>query len=470
MKRANILNLKISSQRIDKVYNIRNNPEHTLGKGSFGIVIKAEDKLTGQIRAIKIIKKAQLEQIDADLTLLSNEFNIMIQMDHPNIIRLYEVFEDQRYFYFVMEYMNGRSLYDYLVSGNYELTELSIREIFYQLMKGLQYLHKNGIAHRDIKPENIMFVNNKSNHIKIIDFGVSKYFFSPEDPKKEITLRTQAGSLYYISPEIIEGAYDCRCDIWSAGVILYSLFAGSPPFYDDDPHVVVKKVKNIEYAFKEDVWSNVSPQVIDLIKHMLTKRDIRYSADNVLEHEWMKMNLESKKYVIDVNRLKKFFLKKSLSRYILEMITASGSETDNSVLGELFVQIDEDGDGLISREDLIEGIKSHFSIVDQELIDLIKTTYQSEQRLNYNNFLTCVNSVKNYSNLEKRIEKAFHLIDRKQTGKITGADLRAAFKKMKLEEKKDEKFWDDLIKEIDTTGKGYLDLEDFTNMMKFYIN
>ena len=468
--RSNILNLQVSSQRIDKVYNIRNTPESTLGTGSFGFVVKAEDKTTGQMRAVKIIKKDKLQKIDANLTLLANELKIMLQMDHPNIIRLYEVYEDPKYFYFVMEFMKGNTLFATLLSEDNNLTENSIRMLFADIMRGIRYLHSCGVCHRDIKPENIMFVGKKNSHVKIIDFGVSKYFFSPENPKKEITLRTQAGSLYYISPEIMEGAYDSRCDIWSAGVILYSLFAGVPPFFDMDPNVVLKKVKNMEYDFKEPVWEQVSPQVIDLIRKMLTKRDIRFTADQVLEHEWMKMNLEHKTYEIQLGSLKKFLMGSTFSKYVLEIIAACSSETDNENMGAIFVDIDTDGDGLITRDELLEGIQDHFNIFDKELSDMITTKYKPTQKLNYTNFLTLVNSMNNYSNFDKRVEKAFNLIDRKGTGKIDGVDIQNALKKMKIQDIIENDSWDDLIKEVDKDGKGYLDLNDFKNMMRFYVN
>jgi calcium-dependent protein kinase len=470
MKRSSILNLKISSQRIDKVYNIRNSSEYILGKGNFGIVVKAEEKLTGQMRAVKIINKQKLELIDADLNLLSNEFKILQEMDHPNIIRLYEVYEDPKYFYFVMEFLLGRSLIDRFISEEHKLTEINNREIFYQLIKGLQYLHKNGVAHRDIKPENMIFVNNTNNQIKIIDFGVSKYFFSMKEPSKEITLRTQTGSLYYMAPEIMHGAYDYKCDVWSAGVILYALFAGEPPFYDTDPNIVIKKIQNIELSFSEEVWKNVSPEVIRLIKNILTKSEKRMTTDEILEDPWLKVSLDVKKCVIDPYQLKRFFFGKAFCRYILEIIAACSSETDNQSLGEFFVDIDEDGDGLITREDLIDGLQKKLELFDSQLPELIMKNYATNQKINYNNFLCALNSIKDYTNVDKRIEKAFRIIDRKDKGKITGQDLKRALKAVKAPEYKEDSYWELLIKEIDTEGKGYLNLKDIQEIMKFYIS
>jgi calcium-dependent protein kinase len=470
LKRANLLNLNVSSQRVDKVYNIRNSPEYFLGKGNFGIVIKAEEKLTGQIRAIKIINKQRLETMDADLNLLANEFSILQELDHPNIVRLYEVYEDPKYVYFVMEYLQGWSLFDRLTSEEHMLTEDNNREIFYQLIKGLQYLHKNGVAHRDIKPENMIFVSEDSKQIKIIDFGVSKYFFSPKDPAKEITLRTQTGSIFYMAPEIISGAYDCKCDVWSAGVILYMLFAGEPPFNDEDQNVVKKKIVNIELDFEGEVWKNVSTEVINLIKNILTKSENRFTTDQILEDPWMKVALDAKKCVIDPSRLKKFFLGKAFCRYFLEIIAASSSETDNQSYGEFFVDIDEDGDGVITREDLVDGLQKNLELFDSQLPELIMKTYATNQPINYNNFLSVISAVSTYSNLDKRIEKAFKAIDSNGSGRITGEDVKRALCRAKAQEFKSESYWESIIKEIDPEGKGHLELNDVKAIMKYYVS
>ncbi len=126
-----------------------------------------------------------------------------------------------------------------------------------------------------------MFTNKKFDTVKLIDFGVSKYFFDPQTPSKEITLRTKTGSLFYISPEVADNSYkyDYKCDIWSAGVLLYIMISGEPPFFDYNDFVVLEKVKNLDYSFNNESWKVVSPEIIDLIKHMLTTNKDRYTAD-----------------------------------------------------------------------------------------------------------------------------------------------------------------------------------------------
>jgi calcium-dependent protein kinase len=463
------LNFKFSTQRVDTVYNIRKEPKSIIGKGNFGIVVKAEDKITGQVRAIKIINKTKLLEHDSEMETLTNEFNIMMTVDHPNIVRLYEVYEDQKYIYFVMEYLRGLTLYQLLTSQDYHLTESEIRYLFFQLTKGVQYLHKNGIAHRDLKPENIIFISPKSKELKIIDFGVSKYFISKEGSEKQITLRTQTGSLYYISPEIIEGSYDERCDIWSAGVILYSLFTCIPPFWDMNPDNVIRKIQKYEFDFKHDVWRDVSPNAVDLIKRLLVPKNTRLSTDGILAHPWMKEELADKIQTKTPIGIKKFFFGKALSRFVMQIITACSSETDNQALGELFVRIDQDGDGVISRESLLEGIQTHCKIYDKELSDLIMKRFAPDEKIYYKNFLAAVNALQGYSDFEKRVEKAFSMIDVNARGKIRADDLELAFKRMNLGLPAEFKSWGEMVKDVDQNQKGYLELSDFKAMMSYYV-
>lgn len=473
MDRKQFLNINISTERVDKVYKI-NKEERKLGKGFFGIVVRGEDKVTGQARAIKIIKKEKLQEKSMNLELLSNEYKLMFNIDHPNIIRLFEVYDDAKYIYFVMELLEGNSLFEGMFAEGAQASEKRVRELFFQIMKGIQYLHKNGIAHRDIKPQNIMFLNKKMDQLKIIDFGVSKYFFDSKNPKGEITLRTMTGSLFYLPPEIMEGAYDCRCDIWSAGVLLYMMIAGVPPFYDLNPQIVVEKVKNVDYKFEEEVWKTVSPQVQDLIRNMIAPRDVRFDANQVLNHPWMKMDMVKPEFQVQLNAIKDFFKSSKISKLIREIISAGCSETDSTNMGTLFVDIDDDGDGLITRDELIEGISQRLKICDSELIEAIRKNFPENTRLSYTNFSTVLGSFYTMSNYEGRLVKIFSMLDSNQDGKLTVDDLikyqksqtGRSERKEDEEEETPEKKYASWISEVDSDKKGYLTFEDIKRIMK----
>lgn len=154
-------------------------------------------------------------------------------MDHPNIIKLYEYFEDTKNVYLITEICSGGELFDKIIEKEY-FDEQYAAKIFKQIMQSINYCHSLEIAHRDLKPENFLYeTKDENSDIKVIDFGLSKICYQKNTGKIE-RLKTRAGTPYYISPEVLAGNYDKSCDLWSAGCILYIFLCGYPPFYGDD--------------------------------------------------------------------------------------------------------------------------------------------------------------------------------------------------------------------------------------------
>lgn len=458
-----------SKTDIENDYNI-DTSKKKLGKGNFGFVIIGEKKDTNVKRAIKVVSKKKMKKKGVDLKLLENEARLMMDMDHPNIVRFYDVYEDSGYLYFVLEYLDGGDLFkNFIKKKNLKVNEDLIRNIFKQLIEALKYLHHKGIAHRDIKAENIMFTDSSKNSIKLIDFGVSKYFFDPKLPSKEITLRTATGSLFYISPEIaLQGSkYDCKCDIWSAGVLLYIMVCGLPPFFDNNDFVVVEKVKNCEYDFEDKTWKLVSEELMDLIKNMLVLNEARFTASEVLEHKWMKKKFNEAILKLDLTTVKNFFMGSKFSRFIRKMIITMANEKTKGLEGDLFKMMDEDGDGLISKEDLIEGIENLYNYHDEELIQIIDETFENEDALiSFSKFETIVSDLKNMKNYEEKIGKIYEIFDKKNKGQISVEIVEDILKKYEIvlkEDYKDDKdFFINLVKEV--SGKDFITKEEFLKM------
>ena len=171
----------------------------------------------------------------------------MRTLDHPNVIKLYELFEDARNVYLVMELCTGGELFDKIINKGH-FTEKEAAFIFQQIISAIFYCHKNFIVHRDLKPENFLFQNpDFRSTLKIIDFGLSKIWAKGEDQK---SFRTRAGTPYYIAPEVLAGDYDESCDIWSSGCILYILLCGYPPFYGSSDAQILERVKKGAYSFR----------------------------------------------------------------------------------------------------------------------------------------------------------------------------------------------------------------------------
>jgi len=220
--------------------------------------------------------------------LLGREIEIMKKIDHANVLKLQEVYETEDVIALVMELVNGGELFYKIVEkGNY--SEKDAVRIVRQMMKGVEYLHGQGIAHRDLKPENLLCQMDSRDDYKpfrvvIADFGLSKNFDGGE------ALQTSCGTPDYVAPEVItaEGSYDKSVDMWSCGVITYVLLCGFSPFLSSDQTGLFEKIMKAEYDFPDPEWTHISDNAKDFIRKLLVKdRHTRYNAQQCLEHPWL---------------------------------------------------------------------------------------------------------------------------------------------------------------------------------------
>ena len=214
--------------------------EGTIGEGNYGKVKYATHLITNQSVAIKIINKNRLIR-EGDTERIQNEMNIISTLNHPNILKAYEIFEDDLYYYIVMERPEKGDLFNYICTkGRLTLDEATF--IYYQIVNGISYLQKQKIAHRDLKPENILLTENLI--VKIGDFGLSKYYKS-----SNTRLTTICGSPCYSAPEMLRGNKykPWPIDVWGIGVILYCMICGSLPFEDEKEDILIRKVIQCDY-------------------------------------------------------------------------------------------------------------------------------------------------------------------------------------------------------------------------------
>jgi len=269
-----------------------------MGKGGFSVVYQAERKKDGKEFAVKCIKKKMVE--GDDIKLLRREIQIMKKLAHPNILKLYEVYEDDEQFYLVMELVKGKELFDKIVErGMY--SEKDASNIIRQVVSAVEYLHDNGIAHRDLKPENLLSAGEGDDEIiKIADFGFSKSF--GEEGEK---LMTSCGSPGYVAPEILTAeSYDKSVDLWSVGVIIYILLSGYPPFYADSAPALFKKIMDVKYDFDDSVWDDISESAKDIIRNLLVKDpNKRFTAKQCLNHPWVKGSAANDKATLKMTKV-----------------------------------------------------------------------------------------------------------------------------------------------------------------------
>eukprot|EP01100_Stratorugosa_tubuloviscum_P008637 TRINITY_DN359_c0_g1_i1.p1 TRINITY_DN359_c0_g1~~TRINITY_DN359_c0_g1_i1.p1 ORF type:complete len:346 (+),score=85.84 TRINITY_DN359_c0_g1_i1:35-1072(+) len=290
----------VYSTPIENVYSLGKE----IGRGGFSVVIEGTNKETGEKFAIKSIKKTMAE--GDDIKLLRREIHIMKKVNHPNILKLFEVYEDDETFYLVMELVTGKELFDKIVErGQY--SEKEAANIVRQIVSAVDYLHSNGIAHRDLKPENLLSAEVDGEEIiKIADFGFSKNF-------GEEKLTTSCGSPGYVAPEVLTSeTYDKSVDMWSVGVIIYILLCGYPPFYADNAPALFKKIMDVKYDFEDPSWEDVSEAAKDLIRNLLVKDPKRrYTAKQCLQDPWAQGKVNGAKS-IQLKDLKDLQSKKKL--------------------------------------------------------------------------------------------------------------------------------------------------------------
>jgi serine/threonine protein kinase len=278
-----------------------------LGQGAFAHVF-AGTHLTSRSNkeyAVKKIDRSKMVWGEHDI--LEDEINnLTIVREGPNIVQLYEVYEERDYIFLIMELMNGGELFDRILDKR-TFTEREARECCRCLLKGLDYMHDNRVAHRDLKPENLLLAAGSDTGVKLADFGFAKKVMGQNG------CRTLCGTPGYLAPEILERwpAYDTICDMWSVGVILFLLLGGYLPFEDEDEDKVFERTRNGQYEFHPTYWKKVSTGAKDLVTKLLTVNPKkRYSAKESLDHEWIMLQDTTE---IDQNELNIDKLKASVN-------------------------------------------------------------------------------------------------------------------------------------------------------------
>ncbi|KAJ7199524.1 hypothetical protein O6H91_Y498100 [Diphasiastrum complanatum] len=259
-----------------------------LGRGQFGLIRLCTDKQTGERFACKSIQKSKLVTA-ADVADVRREIRVMQRLaGHPNIVELKAVYEDEEWVHLVMELCEGGELFDYITKKK-TFTEEAAAQVCKTLMEVLQFCHAKGVIHRDLKPENILLGKRGSLlPIKVADFGLAI------NMRRGERFFGMAGSAYYIAPEVLRGDYGPEIDVWSAGVILYILLSGVPPFWDDTEDGIFEAIQFGHLDLSSSPWPSMSSAVKDLLKGMMcpdVKR--RLTPEQVLSHRWILRNCSS---------------------------------------------------------------------------------------------------------------------------------------------------------------------------------
>ncbi|MBZ3870470.1 Myosin light chain kinase family member 4 [Sciurus carolinensis] len=271
-----------------------------LGGGRFGQVHKCEEKATGLKLAAKIIKTRGPK----DKEEVKNEISVMNQLDHVNLIQLYDAFESKNDIILVMEYVEGGELFDRIIDENYNLTEYDTILFIRQICEGIRHMHQMYILHLDLKPENILCVNRDAKQIKIIDFGLARRY------KPREKLKVNFGTPEFLAPEVVN--YDFvsfPTDMWSVGVIAYMLLSGLSPFLGDNDAETLNNILACRWDLEDEEFQDISEEAREFISKLLIKeKSWRISASEALKHPWLSDQKLHSRLKAQVTRFLFFFL------------------------------------------------------------------------------------------------------------------------------------------------------------------
>ena len=449
--------------------------DNILGEGFFGKVFPVTHKATGEKRALKVLSKLQIDENQIEL--LRSEVEISRSIDHPNLIKVYEVFETRTDVMLAMELCTGGDLFHEIMNqeewerapwcftccpllsclyfdGNNQRDKRAYSEkdaagYVRQIMQGVAYLHDKNIVHCDLHMKNILFANPKLNApIKLIDFGLSQKLMSL---RPEVYLSDTMGVVQYQAPEMLKGKYRQPCDMWSIGVITFHLLFGYRPFnFDKDKIIRARQVReHIRDGFQPVVLSGqgawfpaehpISDAARDFIKHLLMMDPVdRISAREALKHPWLTGNAASavpiSTAVLDNMRQQRDDYK--LERTLLLRMGNLLEEDELKQLEIIFSQLDYTHDGMITLEELSSVInvlhkkKKHPEQAEKELNKLSRALAKSSSAqgpesvslVSYEDMLSGVLYQKLVAKKE-RLWRAFDELDADQSGRVHLSEL-----------------------------------------------
>jgi calcium-dependent protein kinase len=436
-----------------------------LGHGHYGVVRKCQERSTGLWFAIKSIRKRKVGKIEV----LKREIEILKEVNHPNIINLHEVYEDEKYLHLVTELCTGGELFDRIIaktqSSEGHFSEHDGAEIVRDILEAINYCHtEKHICHRDLKPENFLFLTEDEHApIKIIDFGLSRHEEASD------MMKTKVGTPYYVAPEVLKKHYDKSCDMWSIGVISYILLCGYPPFYGDNDSEIFDSVKSAKYDFPSPEWDSISEKAKDFISKLLMKDPkVRLTAALALEHEWFKdVGIVDKKTLpslvhssYKVGTFTQYLGMGKLQKAALAHIAThlTGKEIEN--LRAIFHALDVNNDGTLTLEELniaLEGNEFNPDVTE-EIKDIIETMKVNKKAsLNWRDFAAATMD-RSVAFREDKIRMAFDHFDRSHRGTISLTDLQSVFGT--------EAQANEIMGEFVVKNSGVISFEEFKEQMK----
>ncbi|KAK7369575.1 hypothetical protein VNO80_11616 [Phaseolus coccineus] len=445
------------TQNLREVYEVG----RKLGQGQFGTTFQCTRRAGRGQFACKSIPKRKL-LCKEDYEDVWREIQIMHHLsEHAHVVRIEGVYEDSSAVHLVMELCEGGELFDRIVQkGHY--SERQAARLIKTIFEVVEACHSLGVMHRDLKPENFLFDTvDEDAKLKATDFGLS-VFYKPGESFCDVV-----GSPYYVAPEVLRKLYGPESDVWSAGVILYILLSGVPPFWAETEQGIFKQILLGTLDFQSEPWPSISDSAKDLIRKILDQNPkTRLTAHEVLRHPWIVDDSNAPDKPLDsavLSRLKQFSAMNKLKKMALRVIAERLSEEEIGGLKELFKMIDTDNSGSITFDELKDGLKRVGSeLMESEIKDLMDAAdIDKSGTIDYGEFIAATVHL-NKLEREENLVSAFSYFDKDGSGYITLDEIQQACKDFGL----DDVHIDDMIKEIDQDNDGQIDYGEFTAMMR----
>lgn len=459
----------ILDERTDSLFNHYELGEQIGQPGQFGRARKARRKSDGKYFAAKVIAKSRFrykansEMVFADLR---DEINILKCLDHPNIVKLVDVFEDRQNLFLVMELCSGGELYDRIVSHQH-YGEAQAVEVVRQILEATRYFHDNRIIHNDLKPDNFLFDENDT--LKVIDFGMSKRL-----PRMKF-LHDLVGTPYYTAPEVIRGSYSTAADIWSIGIVVYVMLFGYPPFYvDPEAHGHLEHeliYAQIQQGFDPTVKPGYGAWFPDFIPVSAAAQDFlgkclqldakqRPTALEALQHRWLCGDHEQNPLPPTVlNSFSHFQKTCAFSTAVCITFMDWLRNDEYEAARSAFENMDTNGDGNITYEEFRNSMIENTSLTEEKVQQMFDACdINADHVIKYKELVTALTHEHIRAN-DERLHQAFNELDVNGDGLISGEDLAKIMQDHKL--RANGATVEHFIRTADQDGDGKIDFHEF---------
>jgi calcium-dependent protein kinase len=446
-----------------------------IGSGGYGKIFLAKDRqCEGRVVAIK--KVLGLEE--STTAKYMREAEIMQDLDHPSICKLFEVYQDGDVLYMVLECLHGGDLFDKIKDSEQQrISEETVADIIKQVACALKYAHARGIAHRDLKPENICFCNKGSTQVKVIDWGLGSDFTYS-------TMKSSVGSPTYSAPEVHsaqgEFEYTSSCDLWSLGVLTYVMICGKPPFWGS-PKKQMEKMMAEKYPMGLPDWEAVSESAKDFIRRLLKAQpEQRMTMEEVLAHPFLTG--------VQDNQVEQPVLQRVLSNMVayinaprlFALLVASAARqldhSDEDVNRKIFNMMDANHDGFLELQEVETAFKANFGEDSQEVSNIQrifnKLDLDGRGRLTYTEF--CAAAMQEDDRIkDQSIRLAFNAFDvQHESGTISELDVMNFLARRDANDSLPKVVYEtvarDIMETYDQNYDGHLDLWEFAQMMRSF--